>query len=171
MKKTAHSFFALAIDQAHEQNNASVKGNGGTVGLTEISPARWMVSGPEMAHVIREFESFEERRKTDTRHHEQTKNVEMVFAQDVKALAETTEYMDNPFSEKGNDLLVLDTRDQANPAVIESLNHIEKLGWDQYYSYVSESLVSQSKPITDPILKNNLRLFSRPPVREKSKSQ
>ena len=32
MKKTAHSFSALAIDQAHEQNNASVKGDGGAVG-------------------------------------------------------------------------------------------------------------------------------------------
>ena len=35
VKKTAHSFSALAIDQAHEQNNASVKGDGGAVGRTE----------------------------------------------------------------------------------------------------------------------------------------
>ena len=91
--------------------------------------------------------------------------------QDVKALAGAIEDMGNPFSEKGSDLLVLDTRDLADPAVMESLNHIEKLGWDQYYSYVSERLVSQSKPITDPIPKNNLRLFSWPPVREKSKCQ
>ena len=35
VKKTTHSFSAFAIDQAHEQNNASVKGDGGAVGLTE----------------------------------------------------------------------------------------------------------------------------------------
>ena len=68
VKKTAHSFSALAIDQAHEQDHASVKGDGDAVGLTENPAAlqRWMVSGPEMACVIREFESFEERRKTNT---------------------------------------------------------------------------------------------------------
>ena len=114
-----------------------------------------MVSGPETARVIREFESFEERRETNTRHNEQTKHVQMAFAQDVKALAETIEDMGNPFNEKGSDLLVLDTRDLADPVVIESLNHIDKLGRDQYYSYVSERLVSKFKPIMDPIPKNN----------------
>ena len=50
VKKTAHSFSALAIDQAHEKNNASVKGDGGAVGLTEYPAALqcWMVSGPEI---------------------------------------------------------------------------------------------------------------------------
>lgn len=54
-------FSALAIDHAHEQNNASVKGDGGAVGLTENPSAlrRWMVSGPEMACLhdwrVREF--------------------------------------------------------------------------------------------------------------------
>lgn len=59
VKKTTHSFSSIAIDQAHEQNNASVKGDGGTVGLTENHAAlrRWMVSGPEMARLIGEFEA------------------------------------------------------------------------------------------------------------------
>lgn len=59
VKKTAHRFSDIAIDQGHEQNNAAVKDDGGAVGLTE-SPAalkRWMVSGPEMARVIGEFEA------------------------------------------------------------------------------------------------------------------
>lgn len=34
LKKATHAFSALAIDQAHEQNKASVKGVGGAVGLT-----------------------------------------------------------------------------------------------------------------------------------------
>ena len=59
VKKTTHSFSAIALDHAHEQNNASVKGDGGAVELTENPTAlqRWMVSGPEMARVIREFEA------------------------------------------------------------------------------------------------------------------
>ena len=54
VKKTTHAFSAMAIDQAHEQSNASVKGDGGAVGLTENPAAlrRWMVSGPEMARLI-----------------------------------------------------------------------------------------------------------------------
>ncbi|KAI9547233.1 hypothetical protein NQZ68_018435 [Dissostichus eleginoides] len=83
VKKTTRSFSAIVIGQAHEQNNASVKDDGGAVGLTENPAAlrRWMVSGPEMARVVGEFEaSTEKRKKTDTRHHEQTKHAQMAFA-------------------------------------------------------------------------------------------
>ena len=83
MKKSKHAFSAIAIDQAHEQNNASVKGDGGAVGLTENLAAlrRWMVSSPEMARFIEEFEgSTEKRQVTDRRHHEQKKHAQMAFA-------------------------------------------------------------------------------------------
>ena len=42
-------FSGIAIDHAHEQNNTSVKGDGGGVGLTENPAAlrRWMVTGPD----------------------------------------------------------------------------------------------------------------------------
>ena len=64
VKKTARRFSAIAIDHAHEQNNASVKGDGGAVGLTKNHGAlrRWIVSGPEMARVIGKFEASTERR-------------------------------------------------------------------------------------------------------------
>ena len=73
-------FSGIAIDQAHEQNNASVKGGGVAVGLTGKPAAmrRWMVSGPEMACLIGEFEvSTKKRKKTDLRHHEQRKHAQM----------------------------------------------------------------------------------------------
>ena len=52
-------FSAIAIDQAHEQNIAMVKGHGGAVGLTENPAAlrRWMVFGTEVARLIAEFEA------------------------------------------------------------------------------------------------------------------
>ena len=48
----------IRIDQAHEQNNGMVKGEGGAVGLTENPSALrwWMAAGPEMARAINEFE-------------------------------------------------------------------------------------------------------------------
>ena len=47
----------MAIDQAHEQSNAVVKGDGGAIGLTEDSAAlrRWMIAGPEISRLVGEF--------------------------------------------------------------------------------------------------------------------
>ena len=167
-------FSGIATDQAHEQNNASVKGDGGAVGLTENPAAlrRWKVSGPEMARLIREFEvSTMKRKKTDFRHHEQTKRVQMIFGRDITSLTDVIEEMGNPFAENSKDLLVLDSRDLADPAVIDTLRQIKSLGQEQYDTYVNERLVNQTKPITDPINRNNLLLFSRQPEREKSRAQ
>ena len=174
VKKTMHNFSFIALDHAHEQNNASVKGDGGAVGLTENRTAlrRWMVSGPEMARVIGEFEAAsEERKKADTRHHEQTRFAQKAFARDVRALTGVIQEMSNPFCENSMDLLVLDTRDVADEAIVDTVRKIEKLGQDQYDTYISERLVNQMKHIDDPIPRNNLSLFSQPVVREKSRVQ
>ena len=47
-------FSAIPLDQAHEQNNAYVKGDGGAIGLTDNATAlrRWMVAGPEVTRLI-----------------------------------------------------------------------------------------------------------------------
>ena len=52
--KTNRPFFAMALDQAHEQANVNVKGDGGAVGLTENPNAlqRWMVAGQEMSRMV-----------------------------------------------------------------------------------------------------------------------
>ena len=75
--KTARPFSAVAIDQAHEQNNVAVKGDGGAVGLTEKPAAlrRSMVCGPQMARLIGEFESIVEtsQKTANLGHHEQIK--------------------------------------------------------------------------------------------------
>ena len=132
----------------------------------------WMVSGPEMARLIGEFEvSTKKRKKTDSRHHEQTKHAQMTFGRDITSLTDVIEDMGNSFAENSNDLLVLDSRDLADPAVIGMLCQIKSLGQEQYDTYVNERLVKQTKPITDPIKRNNLPLFSRPPMREKSRTQ
>ncbi len=129
-----------------------------------------MVSGPEMARIIGEFEIST--KDKDCRHHEQRKHVQMAFARDVKALSEAIDEMGNPFSEESSDLLVIDNRNIADTAVADMVHHIEKLVCDQYQTYVEERLVSQTKPITDSIKRNSVPLFSRPTtVREKSGKQ
>ena len=57
IQKTNRVFSAIPIDQAHEQNNGYIKGDGGAVGLTDNPNAlrRWMIAGPEVARIIEEF--------------------------------------------------------------------------------------------------------------------
>ena len=96
--------------------------------------------------------------------------MQTAFAQDVKSLKKVIEQMGNLFSENIGDL-VLDSRNIADSAVTDTMRHIERLGFDQYVTYVNERLIDQTVPITDPIKRNNLCLFSWPPVKEKSQRQ
>lgn len=51
VRKITHAFSAIAMDHAHEQENASIKGDVGAVGQTKNPSAlrRWMIGGPEIA--------------------------------------------------------------------------------------------------------------------------
>ena len=175
VKTTGRAFSNIAIDQAHEQNNAHVKGDGGAVRLTQNPSAlrRWMVSGPEMARLVEEFQASIEKpeTKSDVRHHEQTKSTQMTFFNQVKALCNVIEDMGNPFIDDSNYLFVLDTGDLADPAVINAMRNLEKSGQKQYDTFVTERLVTQSRPVNDPIKRNKFPLFSRSPVRDKSQTK
>ena len=60
-------FSSIPLDQAHEQNNELIKGDCGIIGITENPGAllKWMVAGPELARVVKEFESTVEEVNTD----------------------------------------------------------------------------------------------------------
>ena len=129
IRKSHRRFSAISTDQAHEQNNALVKGEGGAIGLTENPQAflRWMVAGPEIARVITEFEKRDNRTLTqsDMQHHEQTKEMQEAFKKDVTALVDVIDDMGNPFLEESADLLAIDSKNLANAAVIQTVRSIE----------------------------------------------
>ena len=164
--KFQHPFSGMAIDQAHEQNNALVKGDGGAVGLTENPKAlqRWMVAGPEIARVIREFDSSVVRHQpageTILRKHDQSRSVQVAFHKNVKALVDVLTEMGNPFLEKSEDILVLDSKDVAHPEMTNTVRQIQQIGSDQYAQYVTERLTERKTSIMDTIKKNKLTLFS-----------
>ena len=175
MHKSTHPFSAIAIDHAHEQNNAVVKGDGGAIGLTQNPRAllRLMVAGPEIARTIDGFETAcldNHIGRDNGRHHEHTMAVQVTFASDVQALVEVIEDLGNPFKEESGDLLVLDTRDIADPAVVTTVRGIEKKGHDQYDSFVTDRLVERTSPVSDTISKNSMPLFNRPSKRTPSKA-
>lgn len=159
--KTNRPFSAIALDHAHEQENASIKGDGGAVGLTENPAAlrRWMVSGPEIARMIKEFENLSPTCKRLT-HHEQTPATQLTFKQDVVSVVCAFEELGNPFEEEGEELFAIHTRDVMDSEIVETVQNIVKVGKRQYDSFVQERLIDRSKPIAETIKKNNLPLIS-----------
>jgi len=86
-----------------DQKNAAINGDGGAVGLTDNPKAlrRWMVTGPEVARLIREFQnetdSFNE--PPDTRHHDQSASVQSAFVKNVQSMVNVMEDLGNPFTD------------------------------------------------------------------------
>ena len=169
VRKTKNVFSSIPIDQAHEQNNALIKGDGGAVGLTDNPSAllRWMIAGPEVARAIEEFRDGHQHwgRREDTRHHDQTPSVQTSFTKDVRALVSVIEELGNPFEEESMDLIVLDTKEIAGPAAVETVRNVRKIGQEQFQAFRRECLVERTKTINDAIRRNKLKVFN-PSTRE-----
>ena len=99
-------FSGIPIDQAHEQNNKLVKGDGGIIGITHNESAlnRWIVSGPEVSRLLNEVhfsvEDFKNS-KDMTKHHEESANTQISFRDNVVSLKDTISHIGNPFLEGG----------------------------------------------------------------------
>ncbi|KAL8622037.1 hypothetical protein ACOMHN_056522 [Nucella lapillus] len=169
--KTKRKFSAIALDQAHEQCNALVKGEGGAVGLTNNINAlkRWMIAGPEICRIVQDFE---EQMTTTTilslNHHDQLPSVQTTFLKKVRALTEIFVELGNPFAEDSGYLIALDTKDIMPQEVVQTVYSILTIGQEQYDSFVKERIVTRSKPVREPIHKNKLPCFSRPGNKGKS---
>lgn len=114
--KINHYFSAIALDQAHEQNNLLVKGSGGAVGLTEnpVAFRRWMIAGPEISRLIEHFEESLNTQLTSSRnvhHHKQVPSIQGTFAEQTSSLFTAFEDLGNPFMEMISDLLAIHTND------------------------------------------------------------
>ena len=160
VKKTVRNFSAMAIDQCHEQSNATVEGDGGIIGLTQDEHAlrRWMVSGPEVARVIEEFEDLQMAHSATLKHHQQTLGVQTAFKKEVSSLVETLIELGNPFEECCDELVVLHSRHVVN-CTIADVASVREVGRTQYGDFVKERLVDRSVSIYAPLKRNNLALF------------
>jgi len=176
IQKTRRQFSAIPVDQAHEQNNAAIKRDGGAVGLTDNPTAlrRWMMAGPEIARLIGEFEDEPDFRNTspDTRHHDQSASVQSTFVKDVQSMVNVMEDFGNPFQEESPDLLVLDTKEITPPAAIDALRRAHEVGQLHFDNFVRERLVERTKPLEDAIHRHKLKIFGQPQkVPEKGANQ
>ena len=81
---------------------------------------RWMVAGPELARMVKEFETTIEEDNTNqtyTTHHEQSRACQVRFISHVQSLVSTKEELRNPFEEESTDLISLVSKDIADPAM------------------------------------------------------
>ncbi len=173
--KTTNPFSGIAVDQAHEQHNKLVKGQGGAIGLTENQGAllKWTVAGPEIARVIQEFEDTISTsvRKDSPKHHEQNAAFQKRFSQDVRSMVSTITGFSNPFAEDTTDLYVLDTKDIMEKEIVDTVYKIEAAGHQHFDTFIKDRLVECTIPLMDVIKKNKFPLFSRPVQKESSPSK
>ena len=103
----------MPLDKVHEQNNEKVKGFGGAVGLTE-NPAAikwWMAPRPEQVRLLTKHEDENLPKIEDNNlHQEGGLCTQTRFKDHVSNLLEVFCDIGNPFCDKGNELLALDTR-------------------------------------------------------------
>lgn len=59
------------------------------------------------------------------------------------------EELDNPFAEDSDDMLELDTKDIATPAVTHTVRHVQELSQKQYDQYVQNRLLTRTNSISD----------------------
>jgi len=137
VNKTGRTFSAIAIDQAHEQLNAAVKGDGGIIGLTEneIALRRWLIAGPEIARLLDQFESRNQQGDSVV-HHEEKASVQNAFTREVKSLIAKMEEFGNPFEDDSETLSNLQSKEVVAPSVVVVVDKIFDLGkaHDQFVS-------------------------------------
>ena len=73
-------------------------------------------------------------------------SAQVKFATEVGALVQVLEDMGNSLMEESEDLLVLDSRDVADPAIVQTVSEIEKTGQDQH-KYISGRVIEQTTPV------------------------
>ena len=172
INKTRNRFSAMPIDQAHEQNNAVVKGSGGAVGLMQSPSAlrKWLLVGPEQARMIEELEKqFLNEIGGTYLHHDEGPSTQKSFHSHVLSLIETISGMGNPFLEHSQELIALDTAIIMDESVVETVRTIESLGKEQFKSFYKDVLLDCTTSIHNAIKKNNLSLFKCPKPKSKSK--
>lgn len=142
----------------------------GAVGLFEDSGQllRWMISGPEIAHWVSEFEAslpyHQQGNGFECRHHEQTSSHEQRFSTKVLSIG-------NPFLGRSEDFLVLNTWTIVNKKVVNTVNLIETLGSEQFRNFVEIRPKSSKKVCLIPSEKKKLIIFSQETTKRTSYNQ
>lgn len=133
-----------------------------------------MLSGPELSRMIKEFEdqflsSNDPDNPKNYQNHETGRAAQVTFHRQVNNLCDVIRRTGNPFLDDFPELVTLDSRDCAEPSVVESVQKLDEIGQKQYQCYVTNVIENRSKSIHEPIKKNKLPLFRSSKKRSTSK--
>ena len=84
-----------------------------------------MVSGPESARMVEEFEDDIATDETQS-YQEQKPGVQSAFAKDVRNVVSSIEELGNPFLEEGNELMEIHEKDVMDAAVVATVQNVKK---------------------------------------------
>lgn len=133
--KTKKPFSSIALDQAHEQENPKVKGEGRALGLTENTSAltRWMIAGSELATMVHEFELSSAVSSPDDnlKHHEPAYSYQNLF-RIICSLSNSFEDLGNPFMEEEEELMALDSKHVVGSNFVHAIKNIVQTGKGQF---------------------------------------
>ncbi|XP_048003917.1 uncharacterized protein LOC125240114 [Leguminivora glycinivorella] len=165
-RKTNKPFSGIALDQAHEQMNAVLKGDGGMIGITE-SPdflQKWLLAWPVLVEMVDTYENDVMQKEINDAndivcHHSDTAANQIRFITAVKSLESTITGLGNPFLEETTELYNIDTKVVALSEVTSTIRTIEERGEAQYLNFCKERLNS-GKSLHEPIKQNKYSLFT-----------
>ena len=156
LHESNRQFSGIALDQAHEHNNARVKSDGGAIGITEKESAllRWMTSSPEICQLVQSYDlSSKDKANTTTRHHEDIPSAQKSFLKDVSQMTETIEDLGNPFLEESGELVSLDLNVSTDS---KDVYKFEANGQNQFETFRKQV---DSEAFYSPISRNDFDLF------------
>ena len=164
VQKTSRYFSRISDDQAHEQNNKIAKGNGGAIGIFDspISLAKWMISGPDIAHMISIFEEDAIHSKPESpeyKHHENTESFENHFRKNFLSLKEEFIKAGNPFEETSETMYTLVSKNILNLEAKKSVYEARTLGKNKYHQYKHNIFILGRKNVYETLKRNKLSLF------------
>lgn len=173
--KTTRNFSAMAVDQAHEQANAVIKGDGGAIGITEDQSAlrRWMVAGPAVSQLVAQYEAASALKDVtnQTYHHEQTQKTQTSFLKKVQMLSSVMQEMGNPFQEETSDLLSLDTKIIAHPCAAERVGIHLSSGLARFDAFMEVLKREDTSLFYAPIKKTKMGFFQQEQILTNAKEK
>ena len=94
-------------------------------------------------------------------HHDQTASVQNAFRKDVGSLVNVMEVLGNPFKEESDDLLVIDSKKNADPLAVEAVKKEQKINQQQFQIFTKECLVERTKLPQSTAIDRNCLLAQR----------
>ena len=131
-----------------------------------------MLSGPETTRLLHQFEGqyLEDSDERGGRlNHEMGLSAQKTFKQQVNKLVDVMRKMGNPFLDDFPELVTLDSRDCADDDVAKAVKNLDTLGQTQYREYVKTVIEDRTISIHNTIKRNNIPLYKKRPLRNKSK--